>query len=89
MLVCSGAQHALNCCLSSLFRSGDRIATDPLIYPGMKTLANMLGIRLVPVPMDDQGMIPDQLDRICRREKNQWCFAYARSSESHFGLHAS
>ncbi|NDV24164.1 PLP-dependent aminotransferase family protein [Desulfovibrio sp. JC022] len=69
VLVCSGAQHALTCCLSSLFRAGDRIATDALIYPGMKTLANMLGIRLVPVPMDDQGMIPEQLDRICRREK--------------------
>ncbi|WP_321401177.1 PLP-dependent aminotransferase family protein [Maridesulfovibrio sp.] len=69
VLVCSGAQHALTCCLSSLFRSGDRIATDALIYPGMKTLSNMLGIRLVPVPMDDQGMIPEQLDRICRRER--------------------
>ncbi|WP_320006784.1 PLP-dependent aminotransferase family protein [Maridesulfovibrio sp.] len=69
VLVCSGAQHALTCCLSSLFRAGDRIATDALIYPGMKTLANMLGIRLVPVPMDDHGMIPEQLARICRREK--------------------
>lgn len=68
VLVCSGAQHALNCCLSGLFSSGDRIATDSLIYPGLKTLAAMLGIRLVPVLMDSEGMIPEHLDKICRRE---------------------
>ncbi|WP_432738736.1 PLP-dependent aminotransferase family protein [Maridesulfovibrio sp. FT414] len=69
VLICSGAQHAITCCLSSLFRAGDRIATDALTYPGMKTLASMLGIRLVPVQMDDKGMIPQVLDTVCRREK--------------------
>lgn len=68
ILVCSGAQHGLSCCLSSLFRSGERIATDHLTYPGMKTLAAMLGIKLVPIQMDEQGMIPDVLDTVCRRD---------------------
>ncbi len=67
VLVCTGAQHGLTCCLSALFRSGDRIATDCLTYPGMKTLAAMLGIKLVPVQMDEQGMIPEMLDTVCRR----------------------
>ncbi|CCO23097.1 PLP-dependent aminotransferase family protein [Maridesulfovibrio hydrothermalis] len=69
VLVCSGAQHGLACCLTALFRSGDRIATDCLTYPGMKTLAAMFGVRLVPVEMDHEGMIPEALDTICRREK--------------------
>ncbi|WP_085102408.1 PLP-dependent aminotransferase family protein [Desulfovibrio gilichinskyi] len=69
VLICSGAQHALTCCLTGLFRAGDRIATDSLIYPGLKTLAAMLGIRLVPVAMDKEGMLPDALDAVCRREK--------------------
>ena len=68
IIVCSGAQHALTCTLSSLFRPGDRIATDSLTYPGIKTLASMLGLRLVPVEMDDSGMVAESLDRICRRE---------------------
>ncbi|HID02880.1 MAG TPA: PLP-dependent aminotransferase family protein, partial [Desulfobacterales bacterium] len=68
ILVCSGAQHALTCVLSGLFRSGDRIATDNLTYPGMKTLASMLGLRLVPVEMDESGMLAKSLDLICRRE---------------------
>ncbi len=69
IVVCSGAQHALTCALSSLFRPGDRIATDKLTYPGMKTLAAMLGLRLVPVEMDESGMVAESLDRICRREE--------------------
>lgn len=69
IVVCSGAQHALTCALSSLFAPGDRIATDCLTYPGIKTLSSMLGLRLVPVAMDRSGMMPEKLDRICRREK--------------------
>ncbi len=68
ILVTSGSQNALSCCLMALFRAGDRVATDALTYPGMKTLAAMLGIRLVPVPMDREGMIPDGLEAACRRE---------------------
>ncbi len=69
VIVCAGAQHGLTCCLCGLFRSGDRIATDSLTYPGMKTLAAMLGIRLVPIPMDEEGMMPEGLDAACRRDK--------------------
>jgi len=68
IVVCAGSQHALTCCLTGLFRPGDRIATDALTYPGVKTLAAMLGIRLVPVAMDDQGMLPESLDAACRRD---------------------
>ncbi len=69
VIVCAGAQHALTCTLSGLFQAGDRIATDALTYPGMKTLAAMLGIRLVPIDMDDNGMIPSSLDAACRRDE--------------------
>jgi len=69
IVVCSGAQHALTCALTSLFNPGDRIATDSLTYPGMKTLTSMLGLRLVPVEMDESGLLADGLDRICRRER--------------------
>ena len=68
-VVCSGAQHALTCALSALFSAGDRVATDCLVYPGMKTVSAMLGLRLVPVEIDRQGMIPESLERTCRREK--------------------
>ncbi|WP_027720632.1 PLP-dependent aminotransferase family protein [Maridesulfovibrio zosterae] len=69
VLVCSGSQHALTCSLISLFRPGDKIATDCLTYPGMKTLSAMFGIKLVPIAMDEHGMIPEALDTACRRDR--------------------
>ncbi|BCS88972.1 PLP-dependent aminotransferase family protein [Pseudodesulfovibrio sediminis] len=69
VIVCAGAQHALTCCLSGLLQAGDRIATEALTYPGMKTLTNMLGMRLVSIEMDEHGMIPESLDTACRRDE--------------------
>lgn len=68
IVVCAGSQHAITCCLLSLFQAGDRIAVESLTYPGIKTLAGMLGIRLVPIAMDDEGMLPEALDAACRRD---------------------
>lgn len=71
VIVCAGAQHALTCVLTALFNAGDRIAVDALTYPGIKTLAAMLDIRLVPVAMDNDGMDPDALETACRRQAVQ------------------
>lgn len=68
VVVCAGAQHSLTCCLTSIFQAGDRIAVESLTYPGIKSLAAMLGIRLVPVAMDKEGMLPEALDMACRRD---------------------
>ena len=74
ILVTAGAQHALTCTLMALFSPGDRIAVETLTYPGMKSLAQMLHIQLVPVAMDDQGMIPDDLNTACKRTQVKGIF---------------
>ncbi len=74
ILITSGSQNALACCLISLFNSGDRIAVEALTYPGIKNLAAMLGIRLVPVEMDAEGIIPDALANACRRDNIRGIF---------------
>lgn len=67
--VTAGAQHGLACILAACFKPGDRIAVDVLTYPGIKTLAAMMHILLVPVLMDEQGMMSEALERACRREQ--------------------
>lgn len=70
ILITSGLQNSLAVILTSLFRCGDKIATDALIYPGFKNLAAALGIVLLPVPdKEGAGMDPEALARICRTEK--------------------
>lgn len=68
ILLSNGGQNALCAILSSLFEAGDRIGTDPLIYAGIKTLAKMLGIQLVPIPSESNAMSAELLEQYCKNE---------------------
>ena len=69
ILLASGGQNALCAILSSLFQPGDRIGTDPLIYSGLKTLAKMLGIQLVPIQQEMNEMSPLALRNYCKNNE--------------------
>lgn len=69
ILISQGAQNALCAILSSLFEPGDRIGTDPVIFAGFKTLAQMLGIKLVPIPFENNEMSPHFLAQYCKTEE--------------------
>jgi DNA-binding transcriptional MocR family regulator len=66
VVVTAGAQHGVLTVLSALTRPGDRIAVEALTYPGIKLIARTLGLRLDSVAMDDDGIIPDAFDALCR-----------------------
>ncbi|HBW38413.1 MAG TPA: hypothetical protein DEF89_25360 [Desulfosporosinus sp.] len=68
ILITPGSQNALAICLLTLFDPGDRIAVDSLTYPGIKTLAALLGLRLVPIEMTNDGMSPQGLLNACKNE---------------------
>lgn len=68
LLPASGGQNAIAAVLAGLFQSGDRIGTDPLTYPGMKSAAKMLGIQLVPIKHENHEISEDGLLYACRNE---------------------
>jgi DNA-binding transcriptional MocR family regulator len=68
VLVTAGSQNALACCLLALFNPGEALAVEELTFTGLKSLARMKNVRLVPVEMDAGGVLPDALERVCRRE---------------------
>jgi len=53
ILYSAGSQNAIFATLSALFQSGDRIATMPTTYPGLKVAAKILGIHLVPLHLEE------------------------------------
>ncbi len=69
ILIASGAQNALTVALVSLFKPGDKIATDMFTHPNFISLANMLNIQLVPIAGDASGMLPDALEAACTSHK--------------------
>lgn len=68
IIITSGSQNALSIILISLFDKGDRIIVDELTYTGIKSLAKLLGIILVPVKINNLGIDIDELNNTCKRE---------------------
>jgi len=63
--IVSGSQNALAIAMVALFEPGNRIATDIYTYSNFIELAKMFHIKLVPIPGDQFGMLPEELENQC------------------------
>jgi len=68
LLPSNGGQNAIAAILAGVFKPGDRIGTDPLTYPGLKTAAKMLGVELIPINSHNNEMSEDGLLYACKNE---------------------
>lgn len=59
----SGAQHAVLLALMALTRPGDTVVTECLTYPGLLHIAAQLDLKLVPVEIDREGLVPEALEK--------------------------
>lgn len=66
-LVTGGAQHAMSVALASVTAAGDVVLAAGVTYTGMLALANVLGLRLEPLPIDGEGIVPEAFEEACRR----------------------
>jgi DNA-binding transcriptional MocR family regulator len=69
LVIYPGSQAAIFNTLLSVTSPGDVVLTEALTYPGIKAAAGKLGVRLVGVTMDEQGILPDALASACRQHK--------------------
>lgn len=67
VIMTMGSQHGISLILSALFRPGDILAVDALVYPGLIASAARLGVNLLPVAHDAGGMLPEQLAALCQK----------------------
>ena len=66
VFITAGCQHALMVAFHLAARPGDTVLVERLTYPGIKSLAHMMQVRLVGIDMDEDGITPDALDAACR-----------------------
>jgi DNA-binding transcriptional MocR family regulator len=67
--VCAGVQHALLVALQVLTEPGDIVVCDSLTYPGFLALARALHLRVVGLAMDEEGIDPGELEKVCRQRR--------------------
>lgn len=68
VLITAGVQHGLTATFAALFRPGDLVLTASLTYPAIKGLAQLQGLRIRGVNLDEEGVIPEELERACESE---------------------
>lgn len=66
LVITCGGQHAITLSLMAATRAGDSIAAEGLAYPGLKAVANQQGLKVIGLPMDEQGVIPDAFASYCK-----------------------
>ncbi|HSR72453.1 MAG TPA: PLP-dependent aminotransferase family protein, partial [Kiloniellales bacterium] len=66
VVVTAGAQHGIVVALAALTRPGDRVLAESLCYPGIRLVAEMLGLRLEGLAMDEHGLLPEAFEAACR-----------------------
>lgn len=65
LLVCPGAQGAILALFSMLAKPGESLCVEVLTYPGARAVAAQLGIRLIGLEMDRDGITPDSFRAAC------------------------
>lgn len=69
IVTAAGGQNALTAALGAFFRNDDKIGTDPMTYPGVKTAAKLFGIHLLPVRSHNNEMTEEGILYGLRNEK--------------------
>jgi DNA-binding transcriptional MocR family regulator len=63
LVITAGGQQAMMLAIDSLCRPGDTIMTEAATYFGIRSIAQAGGYRTVGLTMDEQGLLPEALDR--------------------------
>jgi 2-aminoadipate transaminase len=69
LMITSGCQQALDLAARALVRTGDKVALEDPVYPGLKNLLAQAGAQLLGIPVGADGLDIDQLERVVRRER--------------------
>lgn len=69
LAVTAGTHASLYAILTVLAEPGLTLLCEELTYPGIRSIAARLGLRLVGLPGDADGILPDALDQAIRQDR--------------------
>ncbi len=68
IVLAAGGQNALMAALGAFFDTNDKIGTEPMTYPGVKTAAKLFGIHLIPVQSNNHEITEEGIRYAVRNE---------------------
>jgi len=70
----SGGQTALMTVFLGLARPGDTVLTEELTWPGALSIGRLTGIRLAPVAIDHEGLVPEAFEIACQTMRPRFVY---------------
>jgi DNA-binding transcriptional MocR family regulator len=67
IVITPGAQQAIVAILASICRPGDTILAEEWTYPRFGAIAGLLHLHVLPVALDEHGIVPQSLEKAIRR----------------------
>ena len=64
-----GAHPALLAIFGILARPGETVLSERITYPGARSIAAQLRLNLVGIEMDEDGIVPEALEEVCKTAK--------------------
>lgn len=68
IFISPGAHPALVGIFSLLARAGDTILCEAITYPGVRAVTAQLGLKLIGIPMDANGILTEALEKAIRQQ---------------------
>ncbi|WP_411081039.1 PLP-dependent aminotransferase family protein [Streptomyces sp. cmx-18-6] len=68
VLFAGSGRQAISAVVAALTRPGARLGVEELTYPVLKAIATRLGVTLVPLAMDADGLVPEAVEEAHRTE---------------------
>lgn len=69
LLLVAGCQSGFSIATMALARPGETVVHEALTWPGMRAAAVPLGLKLQPLAMDEQGLLPESFEAACREHR--------------------
>ena len=82
IIVTNGTMNSLLLLMATLLGPDAVLATEMLTFPQVKSIASLFNIEVVGVAMDEDGLIPDELEALCasrRKPKALYCIPCIQS----------
>ncbi|MEO0372492.1 MAG: PLP-dependent aminotransferase family protein [Pseudomonadota bacterium] len=81
IVLCHGGQNGISLAMQSILTGSKPVVlVEELAYPGFRRAAELLRAEVIPVPMDENGIIPEALEELARLHEAQ---ALCTSCEVH------
>jgi DNA-binding transcriptional MocR family regulator len=63
-----GAHHGMMLALATAVSHGDTIAAEELAYSGLLPIAHFLGLKVIGITIDQEGITPEAFEAACKRD---------------------